>query len=66
MRKSVVKKLKKEVTPNNSYKQLKKEYKAMKSATDQPKPKEKRREGQRLRIIKRKLWNKTLTIIKAA
>lgn len=67
MRKTVIKRLKKEATKNHSFKQLKKEYKAMKQKTGDPKDKpEPRKTGQKLRMVKRKLGNKTITTIKAA
>lgn len=52
MRKKVVKMLKKEVTEGHPYEQLKKEYKEMKRKTGEPKPKEKRKSGQDLVMVK--------------
>lgn len=58
MRRTVAKKLKKEATANHPYKKLKKEYKAMKAAVGDPKPKEEKRGGQELAIVRERLFKK--------
>lgn len=60
MRRTVAKKLRKEATKNHTYRQLKKEYKKMKSEVGEPKPKEEKLGGQQLGIVKRKMHSKNI------